>query len=339
MSRARFARYGVNKGVTEADYEIPNVTVAQPTFLEGNREALIAVVLMSHTAHIPSHRKPRRSASKLALRAGVAGGVLGTIAVAGAAGPANAEPVTETIEMPTLGSLETGTGLASAVAASAEASQQEALDQSLQTQENLALQKAAKEAKKAKAEADRKAAAEKAEKARLKAEAEAKAEQERKDAQERASRTSERTQLTSTSASGDSSDSGSSAGSGESQTQAPSGSAAAIVAFARAQVGDSYVTGGTGPNSWDCSGLVQAAYRQAGIDLPRISYDQSSMGTSVSLSNLQPGDILYWGSRSGSYHVAIYVGGGNYVGAQNSSTGVVERSLDWDMPSGAVRLL
>ncbi|MET9541009.1 C40 family peptidase [Streptomyces sp. NPDC006553] len=294
---------------------------------------------MSHTAHIPSHRKPRRSASKLALRAGVAGGVLGTIAVAGAAGPANAEPVTETIEMPTLGSLETGTGLASAVAASAEASQQEALDQSLQTQENLALQKAAKEAKTAKAEADRKAAAEKAEKARLKAEAEAKAEQERKEAQERASRTSERTQLASTSASDSSSDSGSSAGSGESETQAPSGSAAAIVAFARAQVGDSYVTGGTGPNSWDCSGLVQAAYRQAGIDLPRISYDQSSMGTSVSLSNLQPGDILYWGSRSGSYHVAIYVGGGNYVGAQNSSTGVVERSLDWDMPSGAVRLL
>ncbi|MFC9337206.1 C40 family peptidase [Streptomyces sp. NPDC057020] len=294
---------------------------------------------MSHTAHIPSHRKPRRSASKLALRAGVAGGVLGTIAVAGAAGPANAEPVTETIEMPTLGSLETGSGLASAVAASAEASQQEALDQSLQTQENLALQKAAKEAKKARAEADRKAAAEKAEKARLKAEAE----QERKEAQERASRTSERTQLTSTSASGGSSDSGSSsgssAGSNESQTQAPSGSAAAIVAFARAQVGDSYVTGGTGPNSWDCSGLVQAAYREAGIDLPRISYEQSSMGTSVSLDNLQPGDILYWGSRSGSYHVAIYVGGGNYVGAQNSSTGVVERSLDWDMPSGAVRLL
>ncbi|MFF9068072.1 C40 family peptidase [Streptomyces sp. NPDC014891] len=291
---------------------------------------------MSHSAHIPSHRKPRRSASKLALRAGVAGGVLGTIAVAGAAGPANAEPVTETIEMPTLGSLETGAGLASAVAASAEASQQEALDQSLQSQENLALQKAAKEAKKAKSEADRKAAAEKAEKARLQAEAEAKAERERKEAQERASRTSERTQLASTSA-GD--DGGSSTGSGESDTQAPSGSAAAIVAFARAQVGDSYVTGGTGPNSWDCSGLVQAAYRQAGIDLPRISYEQSSMGTSVSLSNLQPGDILYWGSRSGSYHVAIYVGGGNYVGAQNSSTGVVERSLDWDTPSGAVRLL
>ncbi|MER5964432.1 C40 family peptidase [Streptomyces sp. NPDC002057] len=295
---------------------------------------------MSHTAHIPSHRKPRRSASKLALRAGVAGGVLGTIAVAGAAGPANAEPVTETIEMPTLGSLENGAGLASAVAASAEASQQEALDQSLQTQENAALQKAAKEAKTARAEADRKAAAERAEKARLKAEQERK----EQEAQERASRDSARTQLSTTSSGssndgGSSSDGGSSTGSDESTTQAPSGSAAAIVAFARAQVGDSYVTGGTGPNSWDCSGLVQAAYREAGIDLPRISYQQSSMGSSVSLSDLQPGDILYWGSRSGSYHVAVYVGGGKYVGAQNSSTGVVERSLDWDMPSGAVRIL
>ncbi|MGW4050670.1 C40 family peptidase [Streptomyces sp. NPDC004779] len=320
---------------------------------------------MSHTAHIPSHRKPRRSASKLALRAGVAGGVLSTIAVAGAAGPANAEPVTETIEMPTLGSL--GTDLSSAVAASAEASQQEALGQSLEAQETAALQKAAKEAKKAKAEADRKAEAERAEKARQ--EAEAKAERERAEAearaeaQARASRDSARTQLTSTSASESSrssgssaSDSGSSSGSSSSDsgssasdsgssssasdsTQAPSGTAAAIVAFARAQVGDAYVTGGTGPNSWDCSGLVQAAYANAGIDLPRISYQQSSMGSSVSLSNLQPGDILYWGSRSGSYHVAIYVGGGKYVGAQNSSTGVVERSLDWDPPSGAVRLL
>ncbi|MFE5484987.1 C40 family peptidase [Streptomyces sp. NPDC056527] len=272
---------------------------------------------MSHTAHIPSHRKPRRSASKLALRAGVAGGVLSTIAVAGAAGPANAEPVTETIEMPTLGSLDID--LASAVSASAEASQQEALDLSLQAQENAAIEKAAKEAKKAKAEADRKAEAEKAEKARA-------------EARERASRTQARTSLSA------SSDSGSSS-SADSSSQVATGSAAAIVAFARAQVGDAYISGGTGPNSWDCSGLVQAAYRQAGVDLPRISSSQSSMGTSVSLSNLQPGDILYWGSRSGSYHVAIYVGGGKYVGAQNPSTGVVERSLDWDMPSGAVRIL
>ncbi|RST15360.1 NlpC/P60 family protein [Streptomyces sp. WAC05374] len=280
---------------------------------------------MSHTAHIPSHRKPRRSASKLALRAGVAGGVLSTIAVAGAAGPANAEPVTETIEMPTLNG-DLSADLSSAVAASAEATQQIALDQELQAQEDAAAAKAAKEAKKAKAEAERKAEAEEAQR---KAEAKAKAEAE---AAERASRSSERTTLSASTGSED--DGGSSYDSGQA-----TGSAAAIVAFARAQVGDAYVMGSTGPNSWDCSGLVQAAYRQAGIELPRVSGDQSSRGTSVSLDNLQPGDILYWGSRSNSYHVAIYVGGGMFVGAQNPGTGVVERSLDYDPPSGAVRIL
>lgn len=289
---------------------------------------------MSHTtAHITSHRKPRRSATKLSLRAGVAGGVLSTIAVAGAATPASADPVTETLEMPALGSLDAD--LAGAVSASAEASQREALSQDLAAQEDAALQKAAKDAKKAKAEADRKAEAERAEKARAEAEA-------------RASRDAARTTLAtnasysskSSYSSSNGGSSGSSAGSSSSSsTQAATGTAASIVAFARAQIGDAYVPGGTGPNSWDCSGLVQAAYRQAGIDLPRVSSSQSMRGTAVSLSNLQPGDILYWGGRSSSYHVAIYVGGGKFVGAQNSSTGVVERSLDWDQPSGAVRIL
>lgn len=327
ITTVRNVRYGVNKGYTEADSPNPRATVAQHTFLEGNREALIAVVLMSHTAHIPSHRKPRRSASKLSLRAGVAGGVLSTIAVAGAAGPANAEPVTETIEMPTLNA-DLSADLSSAVAASAEATQQIALDQELQAQEDAAAVKAAKDAKTAKAEAERKA---EAEEARRKAEAKAQAE-----AAERASRSSERTTL---SASVGSSDDDSDGGGSSYDSSQATGSAAAIVAFARAQVGDAYVMGSTGPNSWDCSGLVQAAYRQAGIELPRVSGDQSSRGTSVSLDNLQPGDILYWGSRSNSYHVAIYVGGGMFVGAQNPSTGVVERSLDYDMPSGAVRVL
>lgn len=111
------------------------------------------------------------------------------------------------------------------------------------------------------------------------------------------------------------------------------------MAFAKAQVGDAYVPGGTGPNSWDCSGLVQAAFKSVNIDLPRVSQSQSTVGTQVSLSNLQPGDILYWGSAGSAYHVAIYVGGGEFVGAQNSSTGTVQRSLDYDMPTGAVRVL
>ncbi|MDQ0696606.1 C40 family peptidase [Streptomyces sp. W4I9-2] len=282
---------------------------------------------MSHTAHIPSHRKPRQRASKSALRAGVAGGVLSTIAVAGAAGPAQAEPVTQTIEMPTITS-----GFSTAVAASAQATQQVALDLETQADEDAAAEKAAKTAKKAHAEAVRKAEAKK----KAEAAAKAKAEAEAKERAERASRTSERTML---SASSGSSDSGSSASASAPSSSNVSGSAASIVAFAKAQVGDAYVPGGTGPNSWDCSGLVQAAYRTAGIDLPRVSQSQSTFGTQVSLDNLQPGDILYWGSAGSAYHVAIYVGGGEFVGAQNSNTGTVQRSLDYDRPTGAVRVL
>ncbi|MER6017328.1 C40 family peptidase [Streptomyces anulatus] len=281
---------------------------------------------MSHTAHIPSHRKPRQRASKSALRAGVAGGVLSTIAVAGAAGPAQAEPVTQTIEMPTITS-----GFSTAVAASAQATQQVALDLETQADEDAAAEKAAKTAKKAHAEAVRKAEAKKKAEAAAKARAEAEA----KERAERASRTSERTTL---SASSGSSDSGSSA-SAPSSSSNVSGSAASIVAFAKAQVGDAYSLGSTGPNSWDCSSLVQAAYRTVGIDLPRVSQSQSTFGTQVSLDNLQPGDILYWGSAGSAYHVAVYVGGGEFVGAQNSSTGTVQRSLDYDRPTGAVRVL
>ncbi|MDX3058379.1 C40 family peptidase [Streptomyces sp. NE06-03E] len=272
---------------------------------------------MSHTAHIPSHRKPRQSASKTALRAGVAGGVLSTIAVAGAAGPAQAEPVTQTIEMPTITA-----GLSTSVAASAQATQAVALVLETQAHEDAAAATAAKTAKKAKAEAVRKAEAKK------KAEAAAKAKAE---AAERASRTAERTTLSASTASSGSSSSSSSS--------SATGSAASVIAFAQSQIGDAYVSGGTGPNSWDCSGLVQAAFGSVGIDLPRVSQSQSTAGTQVSLDNLQPGDILYWGGAGSAYHVGIYVGGGQFVGAQNSSTGVVQKSLDYDPPSGAVRVL
>lgn len=316
---ARFARYGVNKGRQKADSQIPYVTVSQHTFLEGTPEALIALVLMSHTAHIPSHRKPRRNASKTALRAGVAGGVLSTIAVAAATGPAQAEPVTQTIEMPTL-----TTGVSTAVAASAEATQQVALDLETQAHEDAAATTAAKAAKKAKAEAVREAEAKKKAEAAAKAEAEAKAE-----AALRASRSEARTTLSATSGSTSVASSSSSA----------TGSAASVISFVKAQVGDAYVSGGTGPNSWDCSGLVQAAFRSVGVDLPRVSQAQSTAGTQVSLSNLQPGDILYWGAAGSAYHVGVYVGGGQFVGAQNPSTGVVLRSLDYDPPSGAIRVL
>ncbi|WP_329380919.1 C40 family peptidase [Streptomyces sp. NBC_01351] len=289
---------------------------------------------MSHTAHIPSHRKPRRSASKLAVRAGVAGGVLSTLAMAGTASASPAEPVAETtLEMPVL-NLDLAAEVASAVTTAAENTRSAAVEGELNAQEESARSGAAAEAKQAKEAAQKKADEEK----------KAKEEADRKAAAERASRTAARQTLQSTSgsASGSGSGSGSSTGSqpGAGTVTAPAtGSAAAIVNFARAQVGKAYVMGGTGPSSYDCSGLVQAAYRQAGISLPRMSQAQSSSGTSVSLNALQPGDILYWGSRGSAYHVAVYVGGGKFVGAQNPSTGIVERSLSYDKPTGAVRVL
>ncbi|MEU4926927.1 C40 family peptidase [Streptomyces yokosukanensis] len=274
---------------------------------------------MSHTAHIRSHRKPRRSASTLAMRAGVAGGVLSTLAVAGASGSANAaEPVTQTLELPTLTA-----DLAAQAAKSADATQQAAANYQLQAERDAAATKAAKQAKTDLAEAKQKAA-----EAKKKAEEAA-----RKAAAARASRTTERTTLSATS------DSGSTSTSTSTGSSTATGSAAAVISFVKAQLGKSYVLGASGPSAYDCSGLVQAAFKQIGVSLPRVSQDQSTAGTQVSLSNLQPGDVLYWGGAGSAYHVAVYVGDGMFVGAQNPSTGIVEKPLSYDPPTGAVRVL
>lgn len=266
---------------------------------------------MSHTAHIPSHRKPRPQRTTK-LRAGVAGGVLSTLAVAGTTGAAHAaEPVTETIEMPTL-----TTELATKVAATADATQQAADTYQLQAEQDAAAAQVAKDAKKAKAKAEAKEKAEKAAKKRA--------------AEERAARSAERTTLSA---------SGSSA-SASAQSVAPaSGSVGTVISFLKAQLGDAYVMGASGPNAWDCSSLVQAAFKQAGVDLPRVSQDQSVAGTPVSLSNVQVGDILYWGGAGSAYHVGVYVGNGQYLDAANPSKGVVIQDLSGYPASGAVRVL
>ncbi|QKV93364.1 C40 family peptidase [Streptomyces sp. NA02950] len=269
---------------------------------------------MSPVAHIPSHRKPRRAASKGTLRAGVTGGFL-TIAVAGAAVPASAtesSAAESTVEMPTVSAT-----LASTAAQTADATQQAASDYQLQAQQDQAAAHAKAAAKKAKAEADRKAkeAREAARKAAAKRAAEAKAKA------AKASRSAERSTLSAPS------------------TSNATGNAATVISFLKAQLGKAYVLGSSGPSSYDCSGLTQAAFKQVGVDLPRVSQDQSTTGTPVSLDNLQPGDILYWGSAGSAYHVGVYIGGGKFIGAQNPSTGIVERPLDYDQPTGAVRVL
>lgn len=112
---------------------------------------------------------------------------------------------------------------------------------------------------------------------------------------------------------------------------------AAVVTFLRAQLGKPYSYGGNGPNSYDCSGLVVAAFKVVGVHLPRTTQEQGSVGAPVSLHNLQPGDILFWGSPA--FHSAVYVGGGEFIAAENPALGVVIRPLTWDYPSYARRVL
>ncbi|MCO6665301.1 SH3 domain-containing C40 family peptidase [Cutibacterium avidum] len=99
----------------------------------------------------------------------------------------------------------------------------------------------------------------------------------------------------------------------------PSSARAAIVNYAKAQVGKAYIWGGEGPIGFDCSGLVLKAYQQAGIYLPHYSGSQIARGHRISLDEIQPGDLF---AKPGGGHVAIYVGNGQIVEAANPRAGV-----------------
>lgn len=99
-----------------------------------------------------------------------------------------------------------------------------------------------------------------------------------------------------------------------------SGRAKAAVQFALAQVGKSYVYGAAGPNSYDCSGLTMSAWAAAGVALPHSSSAQMGATTPISISQLQPGDLVFYYSPVS--HVGIYIGNGQIVDAANPSTGV-----------------
>ena len=99
------------------------------------------------------------------------------------------------------------------------------------------------------------------------------------------------------------------------------GRAALAVQYALAQVGKRYVAAADGPDSFDCSGLTMAAWRQAGVSLPHYSYSQFDQVRRISDSELQPGDLVFY-FGSGAHHVAMYIGNGKMVSASNPSDGV-----------------
>jgi cell wall-associated NlpC family hydrolase len=125
--------------------------------------------------------------------------------------------------------------------------------------------------------------------------------------------------------------------SGSSDPQPPSGNppspasgVARALAFARAQIGDPYVWGAAGPNSWDCSGLTMGAWRAGGISLPHYSVAQYQQSTPISMSQLRPGDLVFWGSSSSPssiYHVALYAGNGMIIQAPRTGRDVEEVSM------------
>ncbi|MFI5754268.1 NlpC/P60 family protein [Streptomyces sp. NPDC051569] len=107
------------------------------------------------------------------------------------------------------------------------------------------------------------------------------------------------------------------------------------LAFARAQIGKPYVWGATGPGSYDCSGLTQAAWKAAGVDLPRTTWDQVETGTRVATADLLPGDLVFF--YDDISHVGLYIGDGMMIHAPKPGAYVREESIYYMPIYGSVR--
>lgn len=120
-----------------------------------------------------------------------------------------------------------------------------------------------------------------------------------------------------------------------------SAKAAAVIALARQQVGKPYVYGAKGPNSFDCSGLMYYVFSHAlGMNIGGWTGTQQYAGTRVNLSNLQPGDLLFWGNSGTPYHDALYIGNNQFIDAPKPGETVrVSTISSYFMPSFGVRVL
>jgi cell wall-associated NlpC family hydrolase len=117
--------------------------------------------------------------------------------------------------------------------------------------------------------------------------------------------------------------------------------AATAIAFAEAQAGKPYRWGAAGPGSYDCSGLVYAAYAAAGIHLARTTYQWQQDGTVIPLSQIQPGDLLFSAGSDGTAtnpgHVVMYLGGGQVIQAPQAGQDVQAGPLDLTGVTAATR--
>ncbi|MCX4758507.1 C40 family peptidase [Kitasatospora purpeofusca] len=114
-----------------------------------------------------------------------------------------------------------------------------------------------------------------------------------------------------------------------------SGRAAAVVQFAYSQLGKPYVWGATGPSGYDCSGLTGAAYRAAGVQLPRVSQSQWNAGSRIARADLQPGDLVFF--YGDLHHVGLYIGDGKMIHAPRTGKNVEVLPIDTMPYVGAVR--
>ena len=138
-----------------------------------------------------------------------------------------------------------------------------------------------------------------------------------------------------------SSSSSSSSGSGKTDTSkvtTGSGTGSDVASYAQKFIGNPYSYGGTSlTNGTDCSGFVQSVYSKYGYSLPRTSGSQAGSGKSVSLDNVQAGDIIYYSSGGSVNHVAIYIGDGKVVHASNKRDGIKISNAFYRSPICVVR--
>ena len=112
-----------------------------------------------------------------------------------------------------------------------------------------------------------------------------------------------------------------------------------IVSYAMNFLGCPYVWGALGPNAFDCSGLTHYVYAHFGIQIGDDTYSQIDEGTPVSKNDLQAGDLIFWGNPAAPYHVAIYIGGGEYIQAPKPGSNVDISSWNFQNISAARRIL